>query len=81
MADGVSIFLDEISELPLDLQVKLLRVIQEREFSRIGGSKVMKVDVRVIAASNKDLLELVNRSLLREDLYYSLKVVPVNVPP
>lgn len=81
MADGGSIFLDEISELPLDLQVKLLRVIQEREFSRIGGSKVINVDVRVIAASNKDLLELVNRNLFRKDLYYRLSVVPVNVPP
>jgi len=81
MADGGSIFLDEIGELPLDLQVKLLRVIQEREFSRIGGSKVMKVDVRVIAASNKDLLELVNNNLFRKDLYYRLSVVPVNVPP
>lgn len=81
LADGGSIFLDEVSEMPLDLQVKLLRVVQEREFTRIGGSKVMKVDVRVIAASNKDLLDQVYRGQFREDLYYRLNVVPLKVPP
>lgn len=81
LADGGSIFLDEVGELPLDLQVKLLRVLQEREFNRIGGSRVVKVDVRVIAASNKDLSELVGMGKFREDLYYRLNVVPIKVPP
>ncbi len=81
LADGGSIFLDEIGEMPLDLQVKLLRVLQEREFTRLGASKVKKVDIRVIAASNKNLLELVERGLFRKDLYYRLNVVPLEVPP
>ncbi|MFZ5648651.1 MAG: sigma-54 interaction domain-containing protein [Bacillota bacterium] len=81
LADGGSVFLDEIGELPIDLQVKLLRVLQEREFNRVGGSKVVKVDVRVIAASNKNLAELVSMGRFREDLYYRLNVVPINVPP
>jgi len=81
LADGGSIFLDEIGELPFDLQVKLLRVLQEREFNRIGGSRVVKVDVRVIAASNKNLAELVNAGRFRKDLYYRLNVVPIEVPP
>ncbi len=81
LADGGSIFLDEIGELPLDLQVKLLRVLQEREFTRIGGSKVVKVDVRVIAASNKNISELVKLNRFRQDLYYRLNVVPIEVPP
>jgi len=81
LAAGGSIFLDEISELPSDLQVKLLRVLQERELTRIGGSKVIKVDVRVIAATNKNLLELVNGGSFRQDLYYRLNVVPLNIPP
>lgn len=81
LADGGSIFLDEVGELPVDLQVKLLRVLQEREFNRIGGSRVVKVDVRVIAASNKNLSELVNLGRFRQDLYYRLNVVPLEVPP
>ncbi|MFZ5650892.1 MAG: sigma-54 interaction domain-containing protein [Bacillota bacterium] len=81
LADGGSIFLDEVGELPLDLQVKLLRVLQEREFSRIGGSRVVKVDVRVIAASNKNLSDLLGAGRFREDLYYRLNVVPIKVPP
>lgn len=81
LADGGSIFLDEISELPSDLQVKLLRVLQERQFTRIGGSKVTKVDVRVMAATNKNLLELVNNGHFRQDLYYRLNVVPLHIPP
>ena len=81
LADGGSIFLDEVGELPLDLQVKLLRVLQEREFTRIGGSKVIKVDVRVIAASNKNISELVKLNRFRQDLYYRLNVVPIEVPP
>ncbi|MFZ5633497.1 MAG: sigma-54 interaction domain-containing protein [Bacillota bacterium] len=81
LADGGSIFLDEVSELSPDLQVKLLRVLQEREFTRIGGSRVVKVDVRVMAASNKNLLELVKAGSFRQDLYYRLNVVPLEVPP
>jgi PAS domain S-box-containing protein len=81
LADGGSIFLDEISELSPDLQVKLLRVLQEREFTRIGSSKVIKVDVRVIAATNKNILEIVSNGSFRQDLYYRLNVVPLNIPP
>ncbi|MHB8917386.1 MAG: sigma-54 interaction domain-containing protein, partial [Desulfocucumaceae bacterium] len=81
LADGGSIFLDEVGELPLDLQVKLLRVLQDKELKRIGGSKVIKADVRVIAASNKNLMELVNLGRFRQDLYYRLNVVPLEVPP
>jgi PAS domain S-box-containing protein len=81
LADGGSIFLDEVGELPLDLQVKLLRVLQERNFKRIGGTKEINVNVRVIAASNKELLELVKKGKFREDLYYRLNVVPLKIPP
>lgn len=81
VADGGSILLDEVGELSLDLQVKFLRVLQERNFKRVGGTKEINVDVRVIAASNKDLLELVNEGKFREDLYYRLNVVPIIIPP
>ncbi len=81
LADGGSILLDEVAELPLDLQVKLLRVLQEKEFIRVGGSKVIRMDVRIIASTNRDLLELVNKGLFRKDLYYRLNVVPLEVPP
>jgi PAS domain S-box-containing protein len=81
LADGGSIFLDEVGELPLDLQVKLLRVLQEKSFKRVGGIKEINVDVRVIAASNKDLLSLVKRGNFREDLYYRLNVVPLTISP
>lgn len=81
LADEGSIFLDEVGELPLELQVKLLRVVQEKEFTRIGGSKLIKVDVRVIAASNTNLLELVEQGRFRKDLYYRLSVVPLKIPP
>lgn len=81
LADGGSIFLDEISELPLELQAKLLRVVQEKEFIKVGGSKSLKVDVRIIAASNKNLWKKVKQGKFREDLYYRLNVVPIHVPP
>ena len=81
MADKGTIFLDEIGEMPLLLQAKLLRVLQERQFERIGGTRTLTVDVRVIAATNVDLQESVDRGLFRSDLYYRLNVVPVRLPP
>jgi len=81
LADGATIFLDEIGELPLELQVKLLRVIQEGELERLGSSKTVKVDVRVIAATNRNLQDQVNKGLFREDLWYRLNVFPITVPP
>jgi chemotaxis protein methyltransferase CheR len=81
LADGATIFLDEIGELPPELQVKLLRVIQEGEFERLGSSKMIKVDVRIIAATNRNLEGDVTRGTFREDLWYRLNVFPITVPP
>lgn len=81
LADGGTIFLDEIGELPLELQVKLLRVIQENEFERLGGSRTLKVDVRIIAATNRNLKLEVEQGTFREDLWYRLNVYPITVPP
>src|SRR6266571_763604 len=80
LADGGTIFLDEVGELPMDTQVKLLRVLQEQEFEPIGSSKTIKVNVRVVAATNRDLEELVREGRFRADLFYRLNVVPLRVP-
>jgi two-component system response regulator HydG len=80
-AHGGTLFLDEVSEMSLTMQVKLLRVLQEREFSRVGGEKILKVDVRVIAATNKNLMDLKTQGFFREDLYYRLNVVSLEIPP
>ena len=80
VADAGSIFLDEIGELPLSMQVKILRVIQDREFTRVGGTEQIKVDVRIISASNKDLEEAVREKKFREDLYYRLNVIQIKLP-
>jgi DNA-binding NtrC family response regulator len=80
-ADGGTLFLDEISELLARLQVKLLRVLQEREFERVGGDRAIKVDVRVVAATNADLTERINAGEFRSDLYYRLNVVSLRIPP
>ncbi|MBN2178688.1 MAG: sigma-54-dependent Fis family transcriptional regulator [Deltaproteobacteria bacterium] len=79
-ADGGSIFLDEVSEMSLAMQVKLLRVLQEREIVRVGGDEVIKIDVRVIAATNRNLIEEVEKGNFREDLFYRLNVVSLNMP-
>lgn len=81
LADGGTLFLDEIGEIDLPTQVKILRVLQEREFERVGGEKTIKVDVRIIAATNKDLPEEIKKGNFREDLYYRLNVVHIEVPP
>jgi DNA-binding NtrC family response regulator/ligand-binding sensor domain-containing protein len=81
LADGGTIFLDEIGDLPLELQPKILRVLQEGEFERIGNSKTIKVDVRIIAATNRDLKAEIEKGNFREDLFYRLNVFPISIPP
>jgi len=81
LADGGTLFLDEIGEMPLSLQVKLLRVLQDGRFTRIGGEKEISVDVRIIAATNRDLLEAIRLKTFREDLYYRLNIIPIHLPP
>lgn len=80
-AHGGTLFLDEIGDMPVDLQAKLLRVLQEREFQRLGSSETIRVDVRVVAASNRDLVQRIRENKFREDLYYRLNVVPIEMPP
>jgi transcriptional regulator with GAF, ATPase, and Fis domain len=81
MADGGTLFLDEIGDMPLELQPKLLRVLQEREFERLGSSQTVRVNVRVVAATNQDLEQLVAKKLFRADLFYRLNVIPIHLPP
>jgi len=81
LADGGTVFLDEIGEIPPPAQIKLLRVLQTRKFERVGGEKTLTVDVRVLAATNKDLMQEVAQGNFREDLFYRLNVIPINLPP
>ena len=81
LANQGTLLLDEVSEIPLNLQAKLLRVLQEREFERVGGNRTIKVNVRLLATSNRDLLSYVEKGDFRQDLYYRLNVFPVQVPP
>jgi DNA-binding NtrC family response regulator len=81
LAHGGTLFLDEIGEIPVEMQVKLLRVLQESEFERVGGIKTIKVDVRLVTATNRDLLQEIAAGAFREDLFYRLNVVPIHIPP
>ncbi len=81
VADGGILFLDEISSMPLDIQAKLLRAIEDRSLRRVGGTKTIQVDVQILAASNRDLPNMINENQFREDLYYRLKVVDLHLPP
>src|ERR1700704_6018572 len=80
-ADRGTLFLDEIGDLPLELQPKLLRALQEQEFERLGGGQTIRVNVRVVAATNQDLSKMVANKQFRADLYYRLNVIPINLPP
>jgi formate hydrogenlyase transcriptional activator len=81
VADGGTLFLDEIGDMPLELQPKILRALQEREFERLGSGQTVRVNVRVVAATNQDLGQLVNKRLFRADLFYRLNVIPICLPP
>ncbi|KLE15450.1 ATPase AAA [Clostridium sp. C8] len=80
LANGGIIFLDEIGDMPLSLQVKLLRVLQEKKFAKIGSNKMINLDIRVIAATNKDIKEMIKEKKFREDLYYRINVIPIEIP-
>ena len=81
MADNGTLFLDEIGEMPIELQPKLLRVLQDREFERLGGVKTLRVDVRIVSATNRDLRQDIAEKRFREDLFYRLNVFPIELPP
>ena len=81
LADGGTLFLDECGDLPMEVQIKLLRTLQEREFERVGGAETIKVDVRVVSATNRNLEQMIEDGEFREDLYYRLNVFPINLPP
>src|SRR5690606_39993771 len=81
LADGGTLFLDEIGELPLDMQPKLLRAIQESEIEQIGGTETIKVDIRIIAATNRNLEKAIKENTFREDLYFRINVFPITIPP
>src|SRR5580692_9455901 len=81
LAEGGTIFLDEVGDLPMGTQITLLRVLQEREFERLGGSHTIRADVRVIAATNRDLQSAIAAGAFRKDLYYRLNVLPIEIPP
>jgi transcriptional regulator with GAF, ATPase, and Fis domain len=81
LADGGTLFLDEVGDLPMEVQIKLLRTLQEREFERVGGAETIKVDVRLVSATNRNLEQMIEDGEFREDLYYRLNVFPINLPP
>jgi two-component system, NtrC family, response regulator AtoC len=81
LADGGTLFLDEVGDLPMEVQIKLLRTLQERELERVGGNETIKVDVRVVSATNRNLEQMIEEGEFREDLYYRLNVFPINLPP
>jgi len=81
VASGGTLFLDEIGDMELDVQAKLLRILETQEFERLGGGKTIKADVRIIAATNKDLEQMVEKQRFREDLFYRINVFPIMIPP